>query len=226
MISVLIVEDDVDLGNLLTQYLALNNFEPKRVFNGIQAWEMLNEHTFDIVILDVMMPDMNGFTLAEKMKTKLPNQPFLFITALNQKKDKLKGLGLGADDYITKPFDADELILRVKNILKRYPSKDEVKTYKIGAFSFKPQELKLIFNDEKQMLTEKEANLLRLLCENKNTLIRKEKVLENLWSEADFFSARSLDVFISRLRKYLKKDTNISIESIRGVGYIFNVKEA
>ena len=223
MIRVLIVEDDLDLGNLLKQYLELNQFAVHRVFNGVEARNELKRNRYDIAILDVMMPEEDGFTLAEKLQKKYPDLPFLFVTAKKMKEDVLTGLKLGADDYIIKPFDADELILRIQNILKRKvkfePDKTEV--FQVGKFQFDATNLSLKSESSERILTEKEAELLLYMIQHKDQIIRKEEVLERLWGEVDFFSGRSLDVFVSRLRKYLVGDENIQIESIRGVGYRF-----
>ena len=221
MTKILIVEDDLDLGNLLKQYLELNKFQVHRVFNGIEAREELKKNTFDILILDVMMPQEDGFTMAEKLQKTHPGLPFLFVTARKMKEDILTGLKLGADDYITKPFDVDELILRIQNILKRNAKPETAKStsYAFGKFTFEPENLTLKTEKSERTLTEKEAQLLEYLLEHKERIIKREEVLNHLWEEADFFSGRSLDVFISRLRKYLAEDSSVQIESIRGVGF-------
>ncbi|QAA81995.1 response regulator transcription factor [Aequorivita sp. H23M31] len=223
MIRVLIVEDDLDLGNLLKQYLEVKNFSVHRVFDGVEAREELQINPYDILVLDIMMPREDGFELAEKIKKLYPNLPFLFVTARKMKEDILKGLKLGADDYITKPFDADELVLRIQNILKRnnLPETSEIETFHIGNFVFKPKNLTLATQHSSKTLTLKEAQLLHYLVLNQDQLIKREEVLNLLWKEADFFSGRSLDVFISRLRKYLSEDPSIGIESIRGIGFRF-----
>lgn len=221
MTKILIVEDDLDLGNLLRQYLELNKFQVHRVFNGVEAREELRKNNYDILILDVMMPQEDGFTLAKKLQNSHPGLPFLFVTARKMKEDILTGLKLGADDYITKPFDADELILRIQNILKRKIKNEIPKPviYSFGKFTFEPGNLQLKTKKSERTLTEKESQLLAFLLEHKDRIIKREEVLNHLWSEADFFSGRSLDVFISRLRKYLAEDDSIQIESIRGVGF-------
>lgn len=223
MIKVLIVEDDLDLGNLLKQYLELNQFRVHRVFNGIEAREELIKTKYDILILDVMMPKEDGFTLAEKLQNSYPDLPFLFVTARKMKEDILTGLKLGADDYITKPFDAEELILRIQNILKRNSKQEQTKPsfYTIGKFKFEPENLTLKTKKSERTLTEKEAELLSFLFQHRDRIIKREEVLNHLWEETDFFSGRSLDVFISRLRKYLVEDNLVQIESIRGVGFRF-----
>src|SRR5690606_21043539 len=226
MIKILIVEDDLDLGNLLKQYLELNKFFVQRVFNGLEAREELKQNEFDILILDVMMPQEDGFTLAKKLQNSNPELPFLFVTARKMKEDILTGLKLGADDYITKPFDADELILRIQNILKRkqHSVSSKIDSYQIGIFRFEPENFALISENSTQKLTEKEVQLLRYFVQHKNQLIKRNDVLSHLWEEADFFSGRSLDVFVSRLRKYLSEDSSLQIESVRGVGFRFLTK--
>ncbi|GLB50564.1 response regulator transcription factor [Neptunitalea lumnitzerae] len=223
MIKVLLVEDDLDLGNLLKQYLELNKFYVVRAFNGVEARRALKENNFDIAVLDVMMPDEDGFELAEKLKITHTTLPFIFVTARKMKDDIIKGLQLGADDYITKPFDADELILRIQNILKRttVTTSPQSTSYSIGLYTFDVANLLLTAPGFEKVLTEKEAQLLEFLYVNRAHIIKKEAILNHLWEEVDFFSARSLDVFISRLRKYLSQDVSIKIESIRGVGYRF-----
>lgn len=220
---ILIVEDDRDLGNLLRQYLELNGFEVTRVFDGLEARTILQTQSYHILIVDVMMPNEDGFTLALHLKEHYPDQHFLFVTARNRQEDILHGLRLGAGDYITKPFDADELILRVNNIIRRIPQNQASDEYAIGIFRFQPRNLLLISPDEEKSLTEKEAALLHYLYTHRNELIVRHDVLIALWGESDFFKGRSLDVFISRLRKYLLEDTTIRIDSIRGAGFRFTI---
>ncbi|MDQ1090076.1 response regulator transcription factor [Siphonobacter sp. SORGH_AS_1065] len=220
-IRVLIVEDDIDLGNLLRQYLELNGFTALRVFNGIEARQELLTTAYDILIIDVMMPEEDGFTLAEKLRSLHPHLPFLFVTARKAKEDVLKGLRLGADDYIVKPFDADELIQRIRNILKRTKGKEEPanQVLQIGQYHFDISNLSLASSQSHRILTEKEAQLLHYLATHPNRLVKRNDILDQLWQNADFFNGRSMDVFISRLRKYLSEDPSIHIESIRGVGF-------
>lgn len=221
--NVLIVEDDIDLGHLLKQYLQLNDFNAHQVFNGKEARLLLQSHQFDILIIDVMMPEEDGFQLAKKIASYYPNLPFLFVTARKMQEDIVYGLKLGADDYILKPFDADELILRVKNILKRtnHLTNNDDAIISIGKYEFDHQNMKLNFGSSAIILTEKECQLLVYLCKNQNKLIKREDILNYLWKESDFFNGRSMDVFISRLRKYLSNDKGIQIENVRGVGFRF-----
>lgn len=218
-ISVLIVEDDQDLGNLLKQYLELNQFRADRVFNGEEARAALKQQQYDILVLDVMMPKEDGFTLAKQIKQQYPEQAFLFVTARKQKDDILNGLKLGADDYITKPFDADELILRITNILRRVKPAAAKDIHEIGLYRFDPKNLLLVSPTVEKILTEKEAALLLYLNTRRNELVSRKEILTTLWGEPDFFNGRSMDVFVSRLRKYLAEDQAIQIDSIRGVGF-------
>jgi DNA-binding response OmpR family regulator len=217
--KILIVEDDRDLGMLLKQYLELSDFTVVLCDNGKEARTCLRGEKFDIILTDIMMPVEDGFSFAEGVARQFPGLPFLFITARNLKEDIIKGLKIGADDYITKPFDAEELVLRVQNIIKRSSAHlPAVDTYLIGNYIFHPKELMLQGPLGRQVLTEREAGLLLILREQSGQLVRKKDILDRLWKGSDFFSGRSLDVFVSRLRKRLADDASIRIESIRGMG--------
>ncbi|CAL2065186.1 response regulator transcription factor [Tenacibaculum sp. 190524A05c] len=224
---ILLAEDDPDFGNLLQQYLQMSGYRVTWVKDGEEALKVFTQNSFDICVLDVMMPKKDGFTLAEDIINENPEIPFVFLTARKLKEDKLKGLKLGADDYIVKPFDADELVLRLKNIIKRSSNtvtkviKEE--TIQIGKYTFNQRRLELVIEGEVQQLTEKEANLILFLFEHKNQMLKREEILKEVWKNEDYFSGRSMDVFISRLRKYFKKDSAISIESSRGIGLEFKV---
>ncbi len=221
-IKILIAEDDIDLGHLLCQYLRLNDFEVHRVFDGDEAISELKQNHYDIVIIDVMMPKVDGFTFAQHLTKQYPNLPFLFVTARKLKEDVLQGLKLGADDYIVKPFDADELILRIRNIIKRaQPQVSDIRNLSIGKFMFDPQNLTLFHDSTTRQLTEKERDILLYLYEHRNQVIKRSDLLDRLWAESDFFTGRSLDVFITRLRKILAEDPSVRIESIRGIGFRF-----
>jgi len=224
----LLAEDDQDFRNLLAQFLGMFNYEVTTAVDGAAALEAFQQGKFDICVLDVMMPKLNGFDLAEKIIALDPEMPFIFLTARKLKEDKIRGLKLGADDYIAKPFEADELILRLNNILRRRkhppaPPTASVTNISIGAYSFTPARLELTYDTTTQRLTQKETELISYLFQQRNTLIRREILLRAVWGNDDFFSGRSMDVFISRLRKYFKKDPNISIISTRGVGLEFRV---
>ena len=187
--------------------------------DGKEAWELFNKDKFDICVLDVMMPEMDGFTLAEKIKESHPEVPVIFLTAKSLKEDIVRGLKIGADDYITKPFDPEVLILRINNILKRaYSSSND--EYKVSDTVLKYNSLELISGSVKEKLTLKEAQLLKYFIVNKNKVLAREDILTEIWGEDDYFLGRSMDVFISRLRKYVSEDKNIDIRTVRGTGFI------
>lgn len=225
---ILLAEDDIDFGNILKQYLEISGYQITWVKNGEVAFELLGKENFDICVLDVMMPKMDGFTLAEKIIKEKPGTPFLFLTARKLKEDKIKGLKLGADDYIVKPFEADELVLRLHNILKRtnstiVPKILQEQFVEIGIYTFDRRRLELKNENSVQQLTEKEAELILFLFEHKNQLLKREEILQSVWKNDDYFTGRSMDVFVSRLRKYLKNDSTISINSYRGIGLEFKI---
>jgi DNA-binding response OmpR family regulator len=222
--KVLIAEDDRDFGNILTQYITISGFEVNLARDGKEAWEKFNEDKPDICVLDVMMPEMDGFTLAEKIKQSHSDMPVIFLTAKSLKEDIVKGLKLGADDYITKPFDPEVLILRINNILKRvYSSVND--EYHVSSSTLQFNTLELICGKTKEKLTLKEAQLLRYFIINKNKILAREDILTEIWGEDDYFLGRSMDVFISRLRKYVSEDKNIDIRTVRGTGFILEEKK-
>jgi DNA-binding response OmpR family regulator len=226
---ILFVEDETDLGNVVKQYLEIMDFEVEWCTNGAMALDKFRQHQgdYDILVLDVSMPEMDGFELADQVIQLNQNIPFLFLTARNEKKDKLHGLKLGADDYIVKPFDIDELVLRIRNIIKRHQSdahhtlpaasciqKHDVKFYK--------DTLRLLIGEKEIMLTVREAQLLEFLFNHENRILKREEILQQLWGENDYFLGRSLDVFISRLRKHLSQSSKVSINNVYGVGFVFS----
>jgi len=217
--KILIAEDDIDFGNILSQYVSISGFDVNLTRTGKEAWEKYSESKPDICVLDVMMPEMDGFTLAEKIKQSDPDMPLLFLTAKSLKEDIVKGLKIGADDYITKPFDPEVLILRINNILKRAYStvNDE---YSISTTTLNFNTLELNCGNSVEKLTLKEAQLLRYLIANKNNILKRDDILTEIWGEDDYFLGRSMDVFISRLRKYLSPDDGIELRTIRGTGFI------
>ncbi len=230
MKNILLAEDDLDFGIMLKQYLELNKFTVSWAKDGKEGFEIFKDGNFDICILDVMMPIMDGFSLAEKIIELNPEIPFLFLTARKTKEDRIRGLKLGADDYVVKPFEAEELILRIKNIMSRAEQQKTVRTelpqnkiISIGKYLFDATNLELKINEKTQKITEKEARLLYYLYSNKNQLIKREDILQHVWQKTDFFSGRSMDVFITRVRKHLQDDPNIKIESVRGIGLEFNI---
>ncbi|EJL76191.1 response regulator transcription factor [Chryseobacterium populi] len=227
MKHILLAEDDYDFADILKQYLELAGFKVSWSPDGLEALNFLRSTKADLCILDVMMPVMDGFTLASEIIQVFPEMPFIFLTARNQKEDKLKGLKLGADDYVVKPFEADELVLRIRNILKRNEpsvSKATPEIIPVGSYIFDYNNLLLRHKDTYIRLTEKEAMLLLYLTQNPNRIIKREEVLLQIWKSDDYFSGRSLDVFVSRLRKYLNADPRIEIETIRGMGFEFHLR--
>ncbi|WP_074406696.1 MULTISPECIES: response regulator transcription factor [Aquimarina] len=225
MKHILLAEDDFDFGSILKQYLEIHNYKVIWAKDGKEALSIFSEGKFDICVFDVMMPKMDGFTLAEQVVEIDPEIPFVFLTAKKMKEDKIRGLKLGADDYIVKPFEADILVLKLQNILKRTQKIESLKddVVKIGNYEFDIVNHQLKLNGESQRLTEKETLLIQYLWEHRNRMIKREDVLKDIWGNDDFFSGRSMDVFISRLRKYFKEDNTINIESVRGVGLTFSI---
>ena len=217
--KLLLAEDDIDFGNILSQYLVMSGFEVTLARNGREAWEKFHDSRPDICVLDIMMPEMDGFTLAGKLRAEEPGIPFIFLTAKSLREDMIKGLKLGADDYITKPFDPEMLLLRINNILRRIYTvvQDE---YHISNTTLKYNALELITPSGKEKLTLREAQLLSHLMMNRNKALTREQILTEIWGEDDYFLGRSMDVFISRLRKYLSPDRGISLRTLRGMGFI------
>lgn len=194
--------------------------------DGELALKAFQNQSFDICLLDVMMPNMDGFTLAKEIKLIDKNIPIIFITAKSLKEDKLIGYNLGADDYITKPFDEEELLWKIKAVIRRVPeNKNDIKheVISIGKYEFDFNNQSLSINGKTQRITEKESDILNYLSQHRNHVIKREAMLKELWGENDYFLGRSLDVFISKMRRYLKEDSTITIENVFGVGFIFNV---
>lgn len=222
--QLLLVEDDTDLGNVLKQFLSMQSFRVTLARTGEEGWRLFSESRPDLCILDIMLPGMDGLTLGRKIKEKYPGQLLIFLTARSDKKDILKGLKLGADDYICKPFEPEELVLRIRNLLKR-AGKSETEFFSIGNFRFHFERMQLSGFGKEFKLTLKETELLRYFISHKNQVLKREDILIDLWGENDYFMGRSLDVFISRLRKYIKPDKSVQLETIRGVGYLFRVRQ-
>ncbi|TVZ25827.1 DNA-binding response OmpR family regulator [Gillisia sp. Hel_I_86] len=228
---ILLAEDDVDFGSILKQYLEAHHYKVTWAKNGKEALEIFKQsqkNPFAMGVLDVMMPQLDGFQLAEKIIDIAPEMPFIFLTARKLKEDKIKGLKLGADDYIIKPFDADILVLRLNNILRRTQNRARIKKpskIQMASYSLDTKNYCLLRNGKLQKITEKEAELLRYLFHHKNQLLKREQILNAIWENDDFFSGRSMDVFISRIRKHLKADPSICIESTRGIGLTLHIDE-
>ncbi|MEG0928372.1 response regulator transcription factor [Chryseobacterium sp.] len=218
--KILLAEDDSDFGMILKQYLELEDFEVSWFQNPEDIIEILSsDFPFQIGILDVMMPNIDGFSLAKMILKEKNNFPVLFLTAKNQKIDRLTGLKIGADDYIAKPCDPEELVLRIKNILKRIsPPITEIQI-KIGQYLLDTQKLSLSHPAGNIRLTVREQELLLYLLKHNHSMITRDEILDNLWETNDYFTGRSLDVFISRLRKYFSNDEEVKIQSLRGIGF-------
>ncbi|WP_333886249.1 response regulator transcription factor [Sphingobacterium siyangense] len=220
MNKILLVEDDPDFGFMLKQYLELSTFAIDWIAQPNDLTENFQQLAdYDLVILDVMLPQISGFSLAKEINALYPTLPFIFLTAKEQKIDKLTGLKIGADDYVTKPCDPEELLLRIQNILKRNQKNNTPKSIAIGRYLFHPEQLLLSHTLEQFKLTEREAQLLLFLWQHNGQLVTREEILEKVWGNADFFTGRSMDVFITRIRKYLSLDPNLGISSNRGVGF-------
>jgi DNA-binding response OmpR family regulator len=225
-IKILLAEDDLNLGMLLDDYLETEGFDIKLCRDGESALKAFHASKFDICLLDVMMPKMDGFSLAKEIRRKDKKIPIIFITAKSLKEDKLKGYDLGADDYITKPFDEEELLWKIKAVIRRIlenkgDSKAEI--ISIGKYTFDFNNQSLTIAGKIKRITEKESDILNYLSRHRNNVIKREELLKDLWGENDYFFGRSLDVFITKIRKYLKEDPDLSIENVFGVGFIFNV---
>jgi DNA-binding response OmpR family regulator len=228
-IKILFAEDDLSLGFVTKDNLELQGYEVRHCENGQIAWETFQKENFDICILDVMLPKLDGFNLAKQIRAVNQDIPILFLTAKSLKEDKLTGLRIGADDYITKPFSIEELVLKIEVFLKRSKvvssEKNNNTTFYLGNYIFDYANLTLIHDQEKQQLTQREADVLNYFCQNSGKVLRRDEILMHIWGDDDYFIGRSLDVFISRLRKYLKNDPRISIENIHSVGFKMLVKE-
>lgn len=220
-LRILIAEDDLNLGLLLQEYLQHKQFDTQLCRNGEEAWSQFVAGTFDLCILDVMMPKMDGFTLAQKIRAKNTQVPVIFLTARQMTEDKIKGLKIGADDYITKPFSMEELLLRISAVCRRChvaPTQDN-KPLKFGALMLDPSLPALIVADQTLHLTTKEAALLSLFIERKDRLVSRSEALTNVWGDDNYFNARSMDVYITKLRKLLKADPQVRIITVHGRGF-------
>jgi DNA-binding response OmpR family regulator len=224
--NIFLVEDDLSFGAVLKSYLEINDFEVTWVDDGKFAAERFLNSEFDICILDVMLPHVDGFTIGSEIRKTNKEIPMVFLTAKALKEDILRGYNVGADDYVTKPFDTEVLLCKIQAILKRQssPTDYEEVRFIIGSYEFDSSLRQIIRENEKQHLSPKESDLLKLLCQNKNTLLPRETALRKIWGEDGYFTARSMDVFITKLRKYLSGDPNIEIKNIHGSGFFLEVK--
>jgi two-component system, OmpR family, response regulator len=227
-IKILLVEDDRNFGDVLRSYLEMHGYIVDLAIDGIDGFEQFRRNPYDLCILDVMMPRKDGFSLAKDIRSKNAEVPIIFLTARTLKEDILEGFRIGADDYISKPFNSEELLFRVQAILRRskkeVAEEDEVRDYEIGKFhfNFPLRVLYLKDNDEiseKIKLSPKEALLLRMFCQHRNDVLLRSEALSKIWGEDNYFTARSMDVFVTKLRKYLAKDDSIEIANIHGNGF-------
>ena len=220
--KILLCEDDTNLGMVLKNYLELNDYEVTLERDGRLGLAAFQREKYDICLLDVMMPNMDGFTLAEEIRDIDPDVPLFFLSAKTMKEDIIAGYKLGADDYITKPFDSEVLMHKIKAILKRQEEEKNISEnieFDLGRFHFNPKLRQLIVDDKTQTLSPKENELLKMLSEHKNDLLPREKALKKIWGSDTYFNGRSMDVYIAKLRKYLKEDPDIEIVNIHGNGF-------
>jgi len=232
--KILLVEDDINLGDVLHDYLELQAYDVVRAMDGVEGLENFKMQKFDLLILDVMLPRKDGFTLAKEIRQINQQVPIIFLTARGQAEDRVSGFKAGCDDYITKPFSSEELELRIGAILRRCrQSENNSQTdvfnsesvFALGKYTFDSFNHELRIDDRRISLTTKELELLRVLYNNKNQLITREKTLKAVWGSDNYFIGRSMDVFITKLRKYLKDDPDISIVNVHGTGFRLEVKE-
>ena len=226
-ISILLAEDDINLGFVIADQLRAEGYHVSLTTDGIEALKRFNEQPYHLCIFDVMMPKKDGFTLARDIRKINTDVPILFLTAKSMTEDKIEGFNAGGDDYLTKPFSVEELNLRIKSLLKRVNIRTEIpeeKVFNVSTFIFDTENLTLTLNGTSQSLTKKEAQILKILYKFKNQVLPREVILNTVWGQDDYFVGRSLDVFITKLRKYLKEDERIQILNIHGVGFKLEIK--
>lgn len=225
----LVVEDDPNLGDILKEYLEMKGYEPTLCRDGEEGWNKFKKDKFDLCLLDIMMPKKDGFTLAKEIKKVQEDLPILFLTAKNQKDDIIEGLKIGADDYLTKPFSMEELLLRVNAILRRTQKSEEkssLKQYKFGDFVLHYDEQIIEGPSGKTKLTSKENELIRILASDLNKLVNRSHALKQIWGDDSYFNARSMDVYLSKIRKILRDDPKVQIITIHGEGFKMIVGES
>jgi len=220
-LRILLCEDDESLGMLLREYLQAKNYDADLCLDGEAGYRAFSKSRYDMCVLDVMMPRKDGFQLAQEIRAVNPEMPIIFLTAKNLKEDVFEGFRIGADDYITKPFSMDELVFRMEAILRRVKGKknSDTVTFKLGIFTFDSRRQILVHGDEQTKLTTKESELLSLLCKHANDILQRELALKTIWVDDNYFNARSMDVYITKLRKHLKADPSIEINNVHGKGY-------
>lgn len=228
MPKILLLEDDPNLGLIVQEHLQLNGYEVTLAVNGEDGITLFDKEKYDLCLVDIMMPKMDGFSFARNIRQKDSDTPLIFLTAKSLKEDKIEGFQIGCDDYITKPFSVEELLLRIQAVLKRTGGADEKQTktsFEIGIFSFDSKRQVLKGKKDEYNLTSKESELLRLLCLNQDRVLDRNTALKKIWGSESYFDGRSMDVFIFKLRKYLKDDNRIEIINIHGKGFKLIVSE-
>lgn len=220
-LKILLIEDDPNLGTVLHEHLKMNDYEVVLCTNGEEALKVWKQEKFDLCLADIMMPKMDGFSFVENVRKEDKDTPIIFLTAKSLKEDKIKGFRLGCDDYITKPFSVEELLLRINAVTKRSfkSGSTEQTVFKIGTFDFDYNRQQLLRKKKKTKLTPKESDLLLLLCQNMNQTVKRETALIQVWDDDSIFAGRSMDVFISKLRKYLKDDPKVELLGLHGKGF-------
>lgn len=220
MTKILVAEDDTNLGTILQDYLRIKGYEPDLYRDGAEGLTAFQHGTYGLCLLDVMMPKMDGFELAREIRQINTQVPIIFLTAKSMKEDTIEGLKLGADDYLTKPFSMEELLLRIQAVLRRtQPAEPGQRTYTFGSFTFDTEQRLLTQGGETNKLTSKESELLKVLVQNVNQTVDRTKALKLIWKDDSYFNARSMDVYIAKLRKYLKPDESVQILTVHGRGF-------
>lgn len=225
---IFLVEDDLSFGAVLKSYLEINDFEVEWVDDGKSAMNQFNKSSFDICILDVMLPNIDGFTIGTEIRKVNTDVPILFLTAKNLREDVLKGYRIGADDYITKPFDTEVLIFKLRAILKRQTGTQprDIDFYTIGSYLFDYRLRTIEHEGSKHKLSPKETELLKMLCDNRNELLPRETALKKIWGDDGYFTARSMDVYLTKLRKLFTEDPSVEIRNIHGSGFMLEIKDS
>lgn len=221
-IKILLAEDDENLGILLKEYLQAKNYETDLLVDGDKALKSFQKNNYDLCILDVMMPIKDGYTVAKEIRSLNKDIPIVFLTAKSMKDDVLHGFKLGADDYITKPFSMEELLFRIEAILRRTRAESKLSgqtVYTLGKYTFDVQKQSLTSDDASHKLTTKESELLKMLCDNANDILERNYALKSIWEDDSYFNARSMDVYITKLRKYLKDEPSVEILNVHGKGF-------
>ena len=224
-INLLLAEDDPNFGSVLRDYLSINGFNVVLCQDGESASQVFENTPFDLCIIDVMMPLKDGLTLAMEIKQKKPGTPFIFLTAKTLKQDIMKGYQIGAEDYITKPFDSEILLHKINVVLNRnqYSNLNQASSYKIGKYTFDIPSRTIRLENVEQKISPKEAALLNLLCKHQNEVLERQLALKLIWGDSNYFSGRSMDVYVTKLRKYFKEDPSVQIENIHSSGYKLHI---